>query len=97
MRRQLGRDPMVEAIRGHAVAKAYRRKAKARYCAICAVVGTDTAVARFSLVVSCRRPDGKLTRRGAGGINLCQPCWRKVARLREKVLRPDDRRRLSAA
>jgi len=47
-------------------------------------------VLHFQLTRVTYRPDGRMTMRGAGGIDLCEPCWSRVtdqARIRRRPRR----------
>jgi hypothetical protein len=55
----------------------------ARRCTICATAAAP--VIRFWLMKAATLPDGRPTTRGAGRIDLCQPCWATAQRQAERA------------
>lgn len=58
----------------------YADKARQRTCAACGAGQSERPIIRFRLAVAL----GSGTQRGAGAMNLCEPCWRRL-RSREKA------------
>lgn len=69
----------------------YRKRPRTPTCSLCRVRhGVDaTVVLHFQLTRVKYREDGSMTMRGAGAIDLCEPCWTRVTRAAAIRRRPE--------
>lgn len=66
----------------------YRKRPRKATCQRCgrSALDVEREILHFSLTKVTYRPDGTMTMRGAGAIDLCEPCWR-VASARSRIRR----------
>lgn len=66
----------------------YRKRPRPVTCQRCGrkALDVDGTVLHFSMTKVTYRPDGRMTMRGAGAIDLCQPCW-AIASTRSRIRR----------
>lgn len=66
----------------------YRKRPRKVTCQRCGLTALDVgrAVLHFSLTKVTYLADGRMTMRGAGAIDLCEPCW-QVATARSRIRR----------
>ena len=56
----------------------YRKRPRKPSCSLCRRGWGELAVLHFSLTRVTYKDDGRMTMRGAGAIDLCEPCWSRV-------------------
>jgi hypothetical protein len=56
----------------------YRKRPRKPVCSLCRRPTGETVVLHFSLTRVTYKDDGRMTMRGAGAIDLCEPCWTRV-------------------
>ena len=75
------------------MARLYRKRPRRVRCQRCgrSALDVERSVLHFSLTKVVYRPDGRMTMRGAGAIDLCEPCWRIVTQASAIRRRPSPR------
>ena len=56
----------------------YRKRPRKPSCSLCHRGWGELAVLHFSLTRQTYKDDGRMTMRGSGAIDLCEPCWIRV-------------------
>ena len=76
----------------------YRKRPRKVTCQRCGLTGLDVGhqILHFSLTKVTYRPDGRMTMRSAGAIDLCEPCW-QVTTTRSRIRRRPNRAALEAS
>jgi hypothetical protein len=73
-----------------AMTRLYRKRPRKPSCSLCRRGYGETVVLHFSMVRQEWRDGARTTMRGAGAIDLCEPCWVRVttaARIRRRSTR----------
>ena len=68
----------------------YRKRPRKPACSLCRRPTGETVVMHFALTRQEYRDGARTTMRGAGAIDLCEPCWLRVT-VAARIRRPPRR------